>query len=32
MISARAAFSLGRMLLLPGADVAISVIAPTPTE
>jgi hypothetical protein len=27
-----AALSLGRMLLLPGAEVAISVIAPMPTE
>jgi hypothetical protein len=31
-ISGNGAFSLGRMLLLPGADVAISVIAPMPTE
>jgi hypothetical protein len=31
-VSAIGAFSLGRMLLLPGADVAISVIPPIPTE
>jgi hypothetical protein len=31
-VSAIGAFSLGRMLLLPGAEVAISVIAPIPTE
>ena len=31
-VSASGAFSLGRMLLLPGADVAISVIPPIPTE
>jgi hypothetical protein len=31
-VSAIGAFSLGRMLLFPGAEVAISVIAPMPTE
>ncbi len=31
-VSASGAFSLGLMLLLPGAEVAISVIAPMPTE
>jgi hypothetical protein len=31
-VSAIGAFSLGRTLLFPGADVAISVIAPIPTE
>jgi hypothetical protein len=31
-VSASGALFLGRMLLLPGAEVAISVIAPMPTE
>jgi hypothetical protein len=31
-VSGIGALSFGRMLLLPGAEVAISVIAPLPTE